>query len=82
MTWFLLVLFAQWEEVPAYVFTDPAFESQEECMESMQNRKHIEGYVQRLVIEFARPMPIVAVACINEKQLQEQLVPYIPGTET
>ena len=82
MTWFLLVLFAEWEQVPAYVFTEPTFKTQEECMESMQNREHIANYVRRLVIEFARPMPIVAVACIDENQLQETLIPYIPGQET
>jgi len=79
MTWFLLVLFAQWEEVPAFVFTNPTFETQEECMESMQNQEDIQKYVQRLVIEFARPMPIVGVACINEQQLQRDLIPYLEG---
>ena len=79
MTWFLLVLFAQWEEVPAFVFTNPTFETQEECMESMQNRDQIQAYVRRLVIEFARPMPIVGVACINEEQLKRDLIPYLEG---
>lgn len=79
MTWFLLVLFAQWEEVPAFVFTDPTFETQEECMASMQNQEDIQKYVRRLVIEFARPMPIVGVACINEQQLQRDLIPYLEG---
>jgi hypothetical protein len=82
MTWFLLVLFAQWEETPAFVFTNPTFETQEECMESMKNQEDIQKYVQRLVIEFGRPMPIVGVACINEEQLQRDLIPYIKGQAT
>jgi hypothetical protein len=79
MTWFLLVLFAQWEEVPAFVFTNPTFETQEECITSLKNPVDVEKYVHRLVIEFARPMPIVGVACINEEQLMQDLAPYLKG---
>lgn len=66
MTWFLVVIFMDWEEYPLYVFTDPTFESREECMASAVDPDDIPAYVGKLLMEYGRPMPIKGINCISE----------------
>lgn len=66
MTWFLVVLFMEWEEYPIYVFTNPTFTSKEECFASALNPDHIPGYVLEIITEYGRPMPIKGINCIDE----------------
>jgi hypothetical protein len=70
MTWFLIILFASWEEYPLYVFTDPTFESKQECLTSAKDKEDVKKYVYKLLTEFGRPMPIVGVGCVNEDELE------------
>lgn len=70
MTWFLIILFASWEEYPLYVFTDPTFESKQECLASAADKEDVKKYVYKLLTEFGRPMPIVGVGCVNEDELE------------
>lgn len=66
MTWFLVVIFMEWEEYPIYAFTNPTFESREECIASALNPNDIPGYLRQIQIEFGRPMPIKGINCISE----------------
>lgn len=66
MTWFLVVLFMEWEEYPIYVFTEPTFASREECMASAKNPEDIPKYLRQILVEYGRPVPIKGINCINE----------------
>ena len=73
MTWFLVVLFMEWEEYPVYMFTDPTFASKQECVESATNPEDIQGYVVKLLTVYGRPMPVKGVVCIDENQAKDLL---------
>lgn len=66
MTWFLVVILLDTEPYPIYAFTDPTFESREECMESATNPAHIPRYVQKLIQEYGTLPMIEGINCINE----------------
>lgn len=71
MSWFLVVIFMEWEQYPLYVFTEPTFESKEECMASAMDPDEIPGYVSKLLLEYGRPMPVKGINCINEDILNK-----------
>lgn len=76
MKWFIVVLFMEWEQYPIYVFTEPTFDSREECMESIKNPNHVPAYVSKLLLEYGRPMPIKGINCIDEnlyRQLKDEI---------
>jgi hypothetical protein len=73
VTWFLVVLFMEWEEYPLYMFTNPTFQSQQECIESAKNPEDVKKYVVQLLNVYGRPMPVKGVVCINEQQKDKLL---------
>lgn len=56
----------EWEQYPVYMFTNPTFETREECIASIKNPEHVPTYVAQLLIEYGRPMPIKSINCIDE----------------
>ena len=71
MKWFIVVIFLTADEYPLYAFTNPTFDSQEECMASIVNPEHIPSYVAHLIQEFGYVPPIDGINCINEKIYNE-----------
>lgn len=76
MKWFVIVLFYTLHG-DMYVFTEPTFDSREQCVASIIDPLEMPKYVQKLVLEYGRLLPIQALNCIDEetlKQIMEELV--------
>ena len=72
MKWFIVVLFYTLHG-DVYIFTDPTFDSYEECYGSITDPEAVPGYVQKLVFEYGRLMPIQALNCLNEDTIKQIL---------
>ena len=72
MTWLIVVLF-QTMTGDVYIFTDPTFETREECMISIMNPDDQKKYVAQLTHEYGKVMPILAVNCLEEDQINKIL---------
>lgn len=70
MKWLIVVLFATMEG-DLYVFTDPTFETQQECRAFITDREKIPMLVEKLNMEYGVPMPIQGVNCIQEELFKE-----------
>jgi hypothetical protein len=66
VSWFLVILFMEWEQYPVYLFTEPQFSSYEECIISSRDPEDVQGYVKKLLEVYGRPMPVKGVVCIDE----------------
>lgn len=66
MKWFIVVIFMTTDEYPLYAFTNPTFDTREECIASVTNPSHIPAYVGQLITEFGRVPEIDAINCVNE----------------
>ena len=64
----------EWEEYPFYMFTNPTFETREECIASIKNPDHVPGYVAQLLLEYGRPMPIKGINCIDKDLVRELML--------
>ena len=71
MNWYILVMFMEWAPYPIYVFTEPAFETKEACIESLLDPEKIPEYLNHLFLEFGTPMPVKGVNCINQDMLEQ-----------
>jgi len=72
MKWFIVVLFYTLHG-DVYIFTEPTFDSYEECYGSITDPEAVPGYVQKLVFEYGRLMPIQALNCLNEDTIKQIL---------
>ena len=77
MNWLIVVVFATLAG-DVYIFTDPKFDTREACMSSITNPVDQQGYIQKLVLEYKRAMPIQLVNCLQEDTIDEILKKY-PG---
>lgn len=77
MNWLIVVVFATMAG-DVYIFTDPKFETREACMSSISNPVDQKNYIQKLVLEYKRAMPIQLVNCLQEDTINEILKDY-PG---
>ena len=77
MNWLIVVVFATMAG-DVYIFTDPKFDTKEECMASVSNPQDQVCYIQKLVDEYKRQMPIHMVNCLQEDVINEILEKY-PG---
>jgi hypothetical protein len=75
MKWLIVVLF-QTMAGDVYIFTDPTFDTRDECMASVYNKEDQKKYIQKLVMEYKKPMPIMAVNCLQEDKINEILEKY------
>lgn len=64
----------EWEQYPVYMFTNPTFDSREECMASIKNPNHVPAYVAQMLMEYGRPMPIKGINCIDEDLAKELML--------
>jgi len=72
MKWFIVVLFYTLQG-DVYIFTEPTFDSYDECYGSITDPKAVPGYVQKLVFEYGRLMPIQALNCLDEGTIKQIL---------
>lgn len=56
-----------------YIFTDPTFETRDACMASIYNKEDQKKYVAQLTHEYGKVMPILAVNCLEEEQINKIL---------
>ena len=70
MTWLVVVLFAN-VAGDVYIFTNPTFETRDECMTTLYNPENIAGYTAKLVEEYGRTIPIKAVNCLEEDEIKK-----------
>jgi len=75
MNWLIVVVFATMAG-DVYIFTDPKFETREECIASVKDIEDQKRYVQKLVFEYGRLMPIRGINCLTEDKINEILETY------
>lgn len=72
MKWLIVVVF-QTITGDVYIFTDPTFDTREECMISVMNPDDQQRYVAQLTHEYGKVMPILAVNCLQEDTIKKIL---------
>lgn len=72
MKWLVVVVFANIMG-DVYIFTEPSFDSHQECYATLTQPQEIKKYTQKLVEEYGSLIPIKAVNCLSEKQIEEIL---------
>lgn len=72
MKWLVVVIFATMQG-DVYIFTDPVFDDRESCVASIYDSEQMKRYVQKLVIEYQRLLPIKALNCLDEQTINDIL---------
>tara|TARA_B100002019_G_C20889778_1_gene412876 strand:- start:76 stop:342 length:267 start_codon:yes stop_codon:yes gene_type:complete len=72
MNWLVVVLFATMAG-DVYIFTNPKFETRQECMRTLQTPDTIAAYTQKLAKEYGRAMPIKLINCLQEDEIKRIL---------
>ena len=72
MKWLIVVIFYTLQG-DVYIFTDPTFDSREECVASLQDPAMVPVYTQKLVMEYGRLLPIQGLNCLQEDKIKEIL---------
>ena len=67
MKFVMIIMFATMGDV--YVFTDPKFDSKQECMTFLMSNSV--ALSQKLLVEYGYPQEIQAVNCMREKTFLE-----------
>lgn len=68
MKWLIVVIFAT-AQGDVYIFNKPTFNSRAECMQSVMVDRDI--LLQKLLIEYGRPLPIRGVNCLDENTIND-----------
>lgn len=72
MSWAVVVLFATMAG-DIYIFTEPTFETRDECMAALYDPNSRNNMLKKLVMEYGRPMPIQAVNCLETGEIKRIL---------
>lgn len=72
MSWAVVVLFATMAG-DIYIFTEPTFETRDQCMAQLYDPTSRDNMVKKLVEEYGRPMPIQAVNCLQTSEIKRLL---------
>ena len=72
MNWLIVVVFATGLG-DLYVFTNPTFETRQECMMTVTDPYHIKNYTKKLTEEYGQVMPIQFINCVEEQELKRIL---------
>ena len=75
MKWMVLILFATYNG-DFYVFTNPTFDTREQCMAALDDPDQRFKMVLKIAQEYGRPMPIRMANCLDEKEIKEILDEY------
>ena len=69
MNWLMVVLFATLQG-DIYIFTDPKFDSREDCIAAAMNPEEQKKYVRKLIIEYGKVMPIHGINCLQQDEIK------------
>ncbi len=69
MKWLMVVLFATIHG-DFYIFTNPTFDSREECIVAAMNPEEQKKYVRKLIIEYGKVMPIHGINCLQQDEIK------------
>ena len=72
MKWLVVVMFATMEG-DVYIFTDPSFDTREECTATLTQEQSVYNYTTKLFEEYGKPMPVLAVNCLDQNTIKEIL---------
>ena len=72
MNWLIIVMLATFHG-DVYIFTEPTFETREECIQSLKDPEQIKLYTRKLILEYGKQMPIQLINCLEEKTIKELL---------
>ena len=72
MKFLVVVLFATMAG-DIYVFTEPKFDTREECIKTLKTPDTIVAYTQKLIMAYGKPMPIRLINCLQEDTIKELL---------
>ena len=75
MKFVIVILFATMGDL--YVFTEPSFETRNECMEFLLQEESRNLILTKLYMEYGKSKPIQALNCIEEEEFQR----IIRGTQ-
>jgi len=70
MNWLIVVVFATMTG-DIYIFTDPKFDTREECVASIKDPNMVPVYSKKLVMEYGRLLPILGLNCLQEDEIQK-----------
>lgn len=70
MQWLIVVLFATIQG-DVYIFTKPTFDTQQECIASINNKTDQQRYIKQLVEVYKKPMPIAKVNCLSKDVIED-----------
>ena len=70
MNWLIVVVFATMTG-DVYIFTDPKFDTREECVASIKDPNMVPVYSKKLVMEYGRLLPILGLNCLQEDEIQK-----------
>jgi len=70
MNWLIVVIFAT-VTGDVYIFTDPKFDTRQQCMDSVRSTEDQQGYIRQLMREYGEVMPIAGVNCLQEDTIRE-----------
>lgn len=69
MNWLIVVVFATMTG-DVYIFTDPKFDTREECVASIKDPNMVPVYSKKLVEEYGRLLPILGLNCLQEDEIK------------
>ena len=72
MNWLIVVVFAV-VTGDVYIFTNPTFETRQQCLDSVRSTEDSQGYIRQLMREYGEVMPIAGVNCLQEDTIKEIL---------
>ena len=75
MKFVIVILFATMGDL--YVFTEPSFETRNQCMEFLLKEESRKLILTKLYMEYGEPKPIQALNCIEEEEFKR----IIRGTQ-
>ena len=72
MNWLIVVVFATMAG-DVYIFTDPKFDTRQQCLDSVRSTVDQQGYIRQLMREYGEVMPIQGNNCLQEDVINEIL---------
>ena len=72
MKWLIVVVFATMQG-DVYIFTEPKFDTRQQCLDSVRSTEDQKGYIKQLLKEYGEVIPIAGINCLQEDVINEIL---------
>jgi len=72
LKWLVIIVFATYSG-DFYVFTNPKFDTREQCMAALDDPDQRFKMVLKIMEEYGRPMPVRFANCLDEEEIKEIL---------